>query len=80
MLGPSSFEVVETPEGKFDAVTCDVAKRYDKHGTRYGSLRNYTAAAVQYYKEHRSEAVEKDGVLELPMGKFSLEGRIITFY
>ena len=76
-----SFTAVSTPEGEFDAVVCNVAYHFHKHGQRHGSIRSMTEHAKQYLLQHRQHAIDNgNGLLKLPDGSlFERDGRIITY-
>jgi len=78
---PRSFTAVTTPEGQFDAVVCTVSYHFHKHGQTYGSIRVMTHKAMQYFEEHRNEAVDcGNGLLRFPDGSlFERDGRIVTY-
>jgi hypothetical protein len=75
-----SFTAVQTPQGIFDDVICNISYHFNKHGTPYGSVAAMTLAAQQYFRENRQLARLENGVLKLPRGNFEPDGRIITFY
>lgn len=77
---PRSFTAVQTPQGIFDDVICNISYHFNKHGTRYGSVAGMTQAAQQYFAQNRSKAVLASGLLRLPGGVFEQDGRIVTFY
>lgn len=75
-----SFTAVQTPQGIFDDVICNISYHFNKHGTPFGSVAAMTLAAQQYFRQNRQLAKLENGVLKLPMGTFEPDGRIITFY
>jgi hypothetical protein len=75
-----SFTAVQTPQGIFDDVICNISYHFNKHGTPYGSVAAMTLAAQQYFRQNRQLARLENGVLKLPRGNFEPDGRIITFY
>lgn len=76
-----TFTPVETTQGTFDELTCNLAYHFGKHGGRYGDIAKMTAAAKQYFAANRSKAKLIDGVLKFPNGGvFMSDGRIVTFY
>jgi hypothetical protein len=75
-----TFGTIETSEGRFDALTCNLAYHFGKHGEKHQTIANMTAAAKQYFVSHRTQAKLIDGVLKFPNGSiFATDGRIITF-
>jgi hypothetical protein len=77
-----SFTKVQTSDGEFDEVVCNISYHFHKHGQKYGDIRRMTDAALRAFLEHRHEATvrETDGILRLPDGSlFEVDGRIITF-
>ncbi len=76
-----SFTAVSTPEGIFDAVVCNVSYHYNKHGSKYGSIRLMTQTAKQYFQQHRQKATTTNfGLLKFPDGSlFEPDGRIVTY-
>jgi|SRR5579863_4374616 hypothetical protein len=75
-----SFGTIETSQGTFDALTCNLAYHFGKHGEKYATIGNMTAAAKQYFAAHRPKARLVHGVLKFPNGSiFTPDGRIITF-
>jgi len=78
---PRSFTSVQTPEGIFDDVVCNISYHFHKHGAKYGSIEFMTLAAKQYFRQNRHLAVHSAGLLRLPNGSlFEPDGRIVTFY
>jgi hypothetical protein len=75
----SSFTRVETPAGTFDALTCNIAYHFHKHGQKYGNVRRYTMAALRYYAANKSQGKTVDGVIKLDKGTFTPSGKIVTF-
>ena len=75
-----TFGTIETSEGAFDELTCNLAYHFGKHGEKYGTISNMTASAIQYFGLNRAKAKLVDGVLKFPNGSiFTTDGRIITF-
>jgi hypothetical protein len=75
-----SFTAVQTPQGIFDDVICNISYHFNKHGAPYGTVAAMTLAAQQYFRESRHLARLENGILKLPRGNFEPDGRIITFY
>jgi hypothetical protein len=75
-----SFTPVQTSQGIFDDVVCNISYHFNKHGAKYGSVVIMTQAAQQYFKQNRHLAVLSSGILKLPDGLFEQDGRIITFH
>jgi hypothetical protein len=79
---PRSFTPVQTSEGVFDEVVCNVSYHFYKHGQKYRTVRLMTEAALRFFREHRQEASvrQRDGLLQFPDGSlFEVDGRIVTF-
>jgi hypothetical protein len=77
----ASFTEIETAQGRFDELTCNLAYHFMKHGSKYGDIATMTAAARQYFALNRSKATLVDGKLKFPNnGIFMPDGRIVTFY
>jgi hypothetical protein len=79
---PRSFTRVETSEGGFDAVVCNVSYHFHKHGQKYGTIARMTDEALRLFRERRAEARVRatDGLLQFPDGSlFEVDGRIVTF-
>ncbi len=75
-----TFGTIETSEGTFDALTCNLAYHFGKHGEKYHTIANMTTVAKQYFVANRAKAKLVDGVLKFPNGSiFTTDGRIITF-
>lgn len=75
-----TFGSIETSQGMFDELTCNLSYHFGKHGQKYGTIANMTAIAKRYWQDHRAEAREENGVLKFPNGSiFTLDGRIVTF-
>jgi hypothetical protein len=76
-----SFTSVSTPEGNFDAIVCNASYHYNKHGSKYGSIRLMTQQAKRYFQQHRHQATPNGfGLLKLPNGSlYETDGRIVTF-
>lgn len=78
---PGTFTDIETSEGRFDELTCNLAYHFGKHGEKYASVAQMTQAARRYFDTHRSQAKLADGMLRFPNGSiFTLDGRIVTFW
>jgi hypothetical protein len=77
---PRTFTAVQTPNGIFDDVICNISYHFNKHGARYGTVAMMTNAAQQYFMQNRHQAVLSAGILRLPGGLFEMDGKIITFY
>lgn len=76
-----TFGTIETSQGQFDELTCNLSYHFAKHGEKYGTIANMTAIAIRYFKAHRAEARrEENGMLKFPNGSiFTPDGRIVTF-
>jgi hypothetical protein len=75
-----SFGTIETSQGQFDELTCNLSYHFGKHGDKYGTILNMTAIAISYFKTQRHEAREENGMLRFPNGSiFTSDGRIVTF-
>ena len=74
-----SFTPVQTSQGVFDDVVCNISYHFNKHGAKYGSVALMTQEAQKYFKQNRHVAVPSSGILKLPDGSFEPDGRIITF-
>ena len=77
---PRSFTAVQTPEGIFDDVICNISYHFNKHGAPYGTVAAMTLAAQQYFRQNRHQAELNQGILKLPRGTFEPDGRITTFH
>jgi hypothetical protein len=77
---PRTFTAVQTPQGIFDDVICNISYHFNRHGARYGTVAMMTQAAQQYFTQNRPKAALSFGLLKLPGGIFELDGRIVTFY
>ena len=76
-----TFTPIETTQGSFDELTCNLAYHFGKHGAKFGDIATMTAAAKQYFAVNRSKAKLVDGKLKFPNGGiFMPDGRIVTFY
>jgi hypothetical protein len=75
-----TFTPVKTSEGVFDDVVCNIAYHYKEHGSSYGNIADYTHAAQEYFRQNRNTAIPSNGILELRMGRYEKDGRIITFF
>jgi hypothetical protein len=75
-----TFGSIETTQGTFDELTCNLSYHFGKHGKKYGTIANMTSMAKRYFQDHRSEARDADGMLKFPNGSiFTHGGRIVTF-
>jgi hypothetical protein len=75
-----TFGTIDTSEGVFDDLTCNLAYHFGKHGARYGTIANMTKAAVRYFAANRATAKLVAGMLKFPNGSiFTTDGRIVTF-
>lgn len=75
-----TFGAIETSEGTFDDLTCNLAYHFGKHGERYGTIANMTKAARRYFDANRPAAKLVGGMLKFPNGSiFTADGRIVTF-
>ena len=75
-----SFTPVQTSQGVFDDVVCNISYHFNKHGAKYGSIALMTQEAKKYFAQNRHVAVPSSGILKLPDGSFEPDGRIITFH
>jgi len=75
-----SFTPVQTSQGIFDDVVCNISYHFNKHGAKYGSVALMTQEAQKYFMQNRHVAVLSSGILKLPDGSFEQDGRIITFH
>jgi hypothetical protein len=75
-----SFTPVQTPQGIFDDVICNISYHFNKHGAKYGSAAIMTQEAQKYFMANRHAAILSNGILKLPRGSFEQDGRIITFH
>lgn len=76
-----SFTPVDTTQGRFDELTCNLAYHFLKHGGKYGSIAQMTQAAIRYFQENRSKAKLVNGILKFPNDSlFTPDGRIVTFW
>lgn len=76
-----SFTPVQTTQGRFDELTCNLAYHFGKHGEKYGTIAQMTAAAKRYFVENRSKAKLVNGMLRFPNDSvFTQDGRIVTFW
>jgi len=76
-----SFTPVQTSEGIFDDLVCNISYHFDRHGAKYGDIAALTRAAQQYFRVNRAAAVVNQGLLRFPNGsKFEQDGRIVTFF
>jgi hypothetical protein len=75
-----TFTAVDTPQGVFDDVVCNISYHFNKHGARFGTIAAMTRAAQRYFMENRQQAKLEFGILKFPnKSKFETDGRIITF-
>lgn len=75
-----TFGPVQTTQGIFDELTCNLAYHFGKHGAKYGTIANMTMSAKRYFEIHRKEGKESGGMLKFPNGSvFTMDGRIVTF-
>lgn len=78
-----SFTPVATDIGTFDALVCNIAYHFHKHGQKYGSIQRMTDEATRAFLLHRREATvcARDGLLNIAnVGLYELDGRIVTFF
>lgn len=75
-----SFTPIQTSEGVFDEVTCNISYHFKEHGSRYDSIAEFTRAALEHFRQFRNLAILSDGILKLPRGRYEQDGRIITFF
>jgi len=76
-----TFTAVQTSQGAFDDLVCNISYHFNKHGAKYGSIAVMTQAAQQYFRENRSKAFSQAGLLRFPSGSlFEQDGRIVTFH
>ncbi len=76
-----TFTPIETPQGRFDELTCNLAYHFGEHGSKYGNIASMTKAAKQYFELNRSKGQLVDGKLKFAnRGVFMPDGRIVTFY
>jgi hypothetical protein len=79
---PRSFTKIETSQGSFDEVVCNISYHFHKHGQKFGTIKQMTDEALRLFRERRAEARirETDGLLRFPDGSlFEVDGRIVTF-
>lgn len=76
-----SFTPVQTSQGLFDALTCNLAYHFHKHGQKYGTLRAMTDAALRNFHANRAAGrPTTDGLLRTPDGSlYKPSGQIVTF-
>jgi|SRR5579863_855430 len=75
-----TFGKIETSQGQFDELTCNLSYHFGKHGEKYATIANMTGIAIRYFKDHRAEAREENGMLKFPNGSiFTPGGKIVTF-
>jgi hypothetical protein len=77
-----SFTPVQTPEGRFDEIVCNISYHFHKHGQKYGTIQRMTDEATRYFRENRNQArVRKtDGLLSFANGSlYEPGGKIVTF-
>src|ERR1700756_3946383 len=65
-----SFTAVQTPQGIFDDVICNISYHFNEHGAPWGTVAAMTFAAQQYFRQNRHEAKLVNGLLKLPLGSF----------
>jgi hypothetical protein len=76
-----TFTPIETSQGKFDELTCNLAYHFGKHGSKYGNIAGMTEAAKQYFELNKSKAKPVGGKLKFPNDSvFMPDGRIVTFF
>jgi hypothetical protein len=75
-----TFTAVQTTQGIFDDVICNISYHFNKHGAKYGTVAMMTQAAQRYFRQNRHQAVFSSGILRLPGGSFEPDGRIVTFF
>jgi hypothetical protein len=84
---PSTFTPYTIQGTTFDALECNLAYHFHKHGQRYGTIELMTAAAQSHFIHHKGdtglERVKlRDGTagLKLPDNSYyTLDGKIVTF-
>jgi hypothetical protein len=75
-----TFGPIQTSQGTFDELTCNLAYHFGKHGEKYGTIANMTAEAKRYFSANRSQGKPEGGMLKFPNGSiFTTDGRIVTF-
>jgi hypothetical protein len=75
-----SFTPVQTSQGIFDDVVCNISYHFNKHGAKYISVALMTQEAQKYFVANHHAAILSNGILKLPRGSFEQDGRIITFH
>jgi hypothetical protein len=75
-----SFTPIQTSEGVFDEVVCNIAYHFKEHASKYDNIAQFTRAAQEHFQQFRKVAVLSNEVLKLPKGLYEQDGRIITFY
>ena len=74
-----TFTPIQTSEGVFDEVVCNIAYHFKEHGSKYDNIAQFTEAAQEHFQRYRKVAILSDGTLKLPKGLYEQDGRIITF-
>jgi hypothetical protein len=63
---PRSFTPIETDVGVFNAIVCNIAYHFHKHGQTFRTVQRMTDEALRAFREHRHEAVIRaDGLLQI---------------
>jgi len=76
-----SFTDLQTTQGLFPGVVCNISYHFLKHGAKFGSIAGFTNAAQLYFRQNRVQAKVENGMLRFPNNTlFELDGRIITFF
>ncbi len=78
-----SFTPVQTSDGSFDEVVCNISYHFHKHGQKYGTIQEMTNAALRYFRDNKNQARVRstDGLLQLPNGSlYEAIGKIVTFF
>lgn len=76
-----TFTAVETSEGRFDEIVCNISYHFNKHGSKFYTIERMTQAAIAYFRRNRTAAkLRPDGLLKFPDGSiYEPDGRIVTF-
>jgi hypothetical protein len=76
-----SFTPIQTSEGIFDEIVCNIAYHFKEHGYKYyENIAQFTHAGVEHFRQfHNVGLVLSDGILDLPKGLYERDGRIISF-